>query len=141
MMMIMIYLKISYQIKGLKNSMMQFLKTLSGLAIFLLPVIVFGQIKSNYTINGTIRDKQTGESLIGASISLAGKNVKTTLSNAYGFYSITAEAGNYTFIASFSGYQSDTLKIELNKNRELLVDLSTFKSQLQEVVINSRKKK
>ena len=120
--------------------MLQFLKTLSGLAIFLLPFIVFGQIKSNYTINGTIRDQQTGEILIGASISLGGKSIKSAVSNAYGFYSITAQTGNYRFIASFSGYQSDTMQIELNKNMELLVNLSIFKSQLQEVVINSRKK-
>ena len=120
--------------------MLQFLKTLSGLAIFLLPFIVFGQIKSNYTINGTIRDQQTGEILIGASISLGGKSIKSAVSNAYGFYSITAQTGNYRLIASFSGYQSDTMQIELNKNMELLVNLSIFKSQLQEVVINSRKK-
>ena len=117
--------------------MLQFLKTLSGLAIFLLPFIVFGQIKSNYTINGTIRDQQTGEILIGASISLGGKSIKSAVSNAYGFYSITAQTGNYRLIASFSGYQSDTMQIELNKNMELLVKAKLLKPKKRNKLYNS----
>ncbi len=120
--------------------MIQFSKSLLGLLLFSLPLFVFGQLKNSYTINGTIRDKQTGETLIGATISLGAKSTPGAISNAYGFYSITAQAGNYSLITSFSGYKSDTIQIELNKNIELPVSLSTFRAQLEEVVISSRKK-
>jgi hypothetical protein len=81
----------------------------------------FSQIK--YTVSGTVRDKTTGESLIGATVLLLEQPRSAASSNAYGFYSISAPAGNYTMIISFTGYQADTLKIVLNRNLLLPVEL------------------
>ena len=119
--------------------MIHYLKSFFLLAC-LIPALLFSQVKNKYTINGTIRDKQTGESLIGANIKLTTLAGLGTVSNAYGFYSITAEEGNYTLVASFAGYVNDTIAINLTKNAELNISLKPFRSQLEEVVVSTRKK-
>ena len=67
-----------------------------------------------HTISGIIKDEKTGETLIGATIILRGKDSAAVLSNGYGFYSITLPANDYFLITSFSGYEIDTLKISLS---------------------------
>jgi TonB dependent receptor/CarboxypepD_reg-like domain/TonB-dependent Receptor Plug Domain len=104
----------------------------------LLSVIANGQ--NRYTISGTIRDKKTGEALIGATIGLQEIPRSTIISNSYGFYSITAPAGRYTLLVTFSGYQPDTLSVDLNHNIPLPVELSNATSQLAEVVVSAQKK-
>jgi hypothetical protein len=96
--------------------------------------------QSRYTISGTIRDQSTGEMLIGATISLQEIPRSGILSNAYGFYSITAPAGKYTLLISFSGYRQDSLAVDLTHNILLPVQLTTDAGQLTEVVVNAQKK-
>jgi len=96
--------------------------------------------QSHYTISGTVRDQSTGEVLIGATISLQEIPRSGILSNAYGFYSITAPAGKYTLLISFSGYEQDSLLIDLTHNILLPVQLSTEAGQLTEVVVSAQKK-
>ncbi len=61
----------------------------------------FGQ--QRYTVSGTIRDKKTGEALIGVSISVKERPGAGVVSNAYGFYAISLPEGNYTFIVTSAG--------------------------------------
>jgi hypothetical protein len=63
-----------------------------------------------------------------------------TVSNAYGFYSITAPAGVYTLIVSFSGFKQDSIKVTLNKNILLPVQLDQALQQIMEVTVSSKKK-
>ncbi|MDI9366430.1 MAG: TonB-dependent receptor [Flavobacterium sp.] len=118
---------------------------LKGLTIILffigiMPILAYSQVKPKHTVNGTIRDKQTGETLIDATIKLTKLAGLGTLSNAYGFYSITAEEGNYTLVVSFAGYVNDTVALNLTKNTELNIALVPYRSQLEEVVVSTRKK-
>jgi len=95
--------------------------------------------QTRHTINGTIRDKKSGETLIGASIILLEPPHSSALSNAYGFYSINAPAGDYRMVVSFTGYTNDTLVVSLNKDVVLPVGLIPEGAQLQEVVITASK--
>ncbi|MGN6195255.1 MAG: TonB-dependent receptor [Ginsengibacter sp.] len=97
--------------------------------------ISFAQQK--HTISGTVKDEKTGETLIGATISLLQSG--TVLTNSYGFYSITAPENNYTLIASFSGYANDTFQISLSKDVVLNIDLKPRGSELQEVVVVAKR--
>ncbi|MFC4231247.1 carboxypeptidase-like regulatory domain-containing protein [Parasediminibacterium paludis] len=119
--------------------MMQQLKKLTFL-VLLLPMALLAQVKPKHTVNGTIRDKQTGETLIGANVKLTKLAGLGTVSNAYGFYSITAEEGSYTLVVSFAGYVNDTIALNLTKNTELNIALVPYRSQLEEVVVSTRKK-
>lgn len=97
-----------------------------------------GKSQTRHTISGTIRDKRSGETLIGASIILL-ESHSSALSNAYGFYSINAPAGSYRMVVSFSGYANDTLQVSLDKDQTIPVALATKELQLQEVVVTASK--
>lgn len=113
-------------------------KLLFLLVFLLLALPIFAQQK--HTISGTIKEKKSGEVLIGASVYLLENPKAGTVSNAYGFYSITALEGTYTLIVSFSGYQQDSIKIELTKDLTQVVQLSQGNTELQAVVVSSSKR-
>ncbi len=96
-------------------------------------------LKKSYTITGYIRDLATGETLIGATISIKGNNRGIT-SNQYGFYSITLNGGSYTLISSFVGYKAQLLNLNLHADTLMNIDLYSGSNLSQEVVITSRKR-
>ncbi|HVS95435.1 MAG TPA: TonB-dependent receptor, partial [Puia sp.] len=96
--------------------------------------------QNRFTVSGTVRDKTTGEVLIGASVSLLEIPRSGLLTNAYGFYSITAPAGHYSLVVSFTGYAADTVPLQLDHTIDLPVGLSVGGGQLAEVVISAQKK-
>ena len=62
-----------------------------------------------YTLSGIIRDKTTGETLIGASIHVLSQSKYSSTSNNYGFYAIVVPEGTYTLVISYTGYKQDYL--------------------------------
>ncbi|WP_297044224.1 TonB-dependent receptor [Thermoflavifilum sp.] len=101
----------------------------------MLSVIVHAQ--SVYTIRGYVRDSVTGESLIGASIQLQ-PSATGTVTNHYGFYSISLPAGRYTLYAVVPGYHVDSLTIVLMHDVWLDIQLMPLHYTAQEVTIVSR---
>ncbi len=104
------------------------------------PGALLAQAPTQYTVNGTIRDKKSGEVLIGASVYLLEVPRSGMTSNSYGFYSVSALPGQYTLIVSFAGYHSDSLRVNLNKNILLPVELSTGGDELTAVVVSAQKR-
>jgi TonB dependent receptor/CarboxypepD_reg-like domain/TonB-dependent Receptor Plug Domain len=92
------------------------------------------------TLSGTITDEKSGETLIGASIVLLENKGSGTLSNGYGFYSITAPSAEYTLVVSFSGYISEIRHIRLDKDLHLSITLKTGADSLQEVFVTARRR-
>ncbi len=116
-------------------------KTVSILGLlFCSSSYLHAQPKIKYSISGTVRDKSSGETLIGASLFLLEQPGAGATTNAYGFYSITAAPGNYSLVVSYTGYEPDTITISLSKNTSLSIGLSSAASALQEVVVASRRK-
>lgn len=95
---------------------------------------------ARYTVSGTVRDKITGEVLIGASVSLLEMARSGILSNSYGYYAILAPAGKYHLLISFTGYQTDTIDLTLDKNILQPVELQTAAGVLTDVVVSAFKK-
>ena len=91
---------------------------------------------AHYSINGTIRNAATGETLLGSTI-LAKEENKGVVSNEYGFYSITLPEKVYTFQFSYIGYETTELKIELTENQKINVDLIPASNELEEIIIAS----
>src|ERR1700744_2008738 len=117
--------------------------TLSRRLYFLLVLLTgldMAGAQTRYTISGTVRDKRSGEVLIGASVSLLEIPRSGIISNAYGFYSISAAPGKYLLIVSFSGYEADSLPVKLDRNLRLPVELSAGAGQLAEVVVSAQKR-
>ncbi len=100
----------------------------------------FAQSKTKYTVSGTIKDANSGETLLGASVILYTTKPSNTLTNGYGFYSINAEEGIYKMAVSFTGFKTDTIEIVLDKNVRLDVSIQSKKAQLDVVVISTKKK-
>ena len=62
------------------------------LLIFLNPLQVLPQ--ESYPLNGYVNDAETGEALIGATVYVNELN-SGTVTNSYGFYSLTLVQGDY----------------------------------------------
>src|SRR5690349_14746209 len=104
--------------------------------------IVFGMCsvlctaaQEKFTLSGYVKDSLSGETLIGATVSVNGHG-KSIASNQFGFYSITLPRGDYPVYVSFTGYQTQELAITLDKNIEQNFYLST-KPVLQEVIVSA----
>lgn len=106
------------------------------LLFMLLPVFAFSQKK--HTLSGYVKDAQNGETLIGASVSIDGKT-KGISSNQYGFYSLTLTEGKYKIAATYAGFQSMVVWVDLKEDVELNFELSP-KNLLAEVVVSSKKR-
>jgi hypothetical protein len=113
-----------------KKGLFLIITLFAGLAVF---------AQQKHTVSGTIKDQQTGETLIGASISLVGSPESGSVSNHYGFYSVSAPENNYTLVASFSGYKDDSIKISLQHDQMLTIQLVPQSTKMQEIVIKARK--
>ncbi len=94
------------------------------------------KVREYFTLSGFIRDVNSGEILVGATVVLVDP-VHGTISNGYGFYSITLPEGNYFIRFSFLGYSSIEKEIELFENKNLDVELEEDPSMLDEVVIRT----
>lgn len=89
-----------------------------------------------FTISGYIRDQTTSESLPGATVRID-STVTGTISNPYGFYSLTLPLGSYTLLYSYIGYQSQRYTIELEVDMTLDTRMEFVISDLGEVTITS----
>jgi hypothetical protein len=88
--------------------------------LLLIGLSVRGQ---QFTINGTIKDNTSSESMIGASI----YDVRTgrgTTSNNYGFYSLTLPSDSVVLRVSYVGYETRTIKFFLSGNARLVIGLN-----------------
>jgi hypothetical protein len=91
----------------------------------------------NVTLSGYIRDAASGEELISASI--VNESRQGTVTNIYGFYSLTLPAGEYTFTISYIGYETMTKKINLNASQSVNFELKEATNELQEVQVTAKK--
>ncbi len=90
---------------------------------------------ANYTISGYIRDASTGEELIGVTV-FVDEISNGTISNAYGFYSLTLPEGTYHISFRYIGYQTEEREVIIsNQNIELNLGLAEDVEELNEVVI------
>ena len=85
-------------------------------------------------MSGYIKDAVTGETLIGAAVYIDTLGTGT-VTNGYGFYSLTAPAGVYEVQFRFTGFEAVTHTIELTKDVRLSVDLQEAITQTGEVEV------
>jgi hypothetical protein len=103
---------------------------------FFLIFILSGQLmaQQKLTISGTVHDSGNGESLLGATIYV--KEISGgTITNLYGFYSLSLNPGAYTIEYRYMGYVAEEKTIDLQKDMELNVELNPEQKQLREVVV------
>ncbi|MGH2646491.1 MAG: carboxypeptidase-like regulatory domain-containing protein, partial [Ginsengibacter sp.] len=113
------------------------MKKLFAIAFLLTPFFSFCQ--NRFTISGYIKDSLSGETLIGATVSVLGES-KGITSNQFGFYSITLPAAKYNFICTYVGYVAQIKTIDLTTNVEYNFEVVPKITTEQAVVISSKKR-
>ena len=88
------------------------------------------------SFNGYVKCGSTGEGLIGSTIFVEELGTGT-ITNLYGFYSITLPKGSYSIRFSYIGYENHNLDINLTEDLDLNVELKETSIGLEEVVIVS----
>lgn len=112
------------------------------LLLFVLVSDVFSQNPSfpgRYVLNGYIRDSLSGETIIGATVSVNGQS-KGVASNQYGFYSITLEKGIYLINVSHVSYVGRSFTVRLDSNVTINADLVSRSAAISEVVVYSKRR-
>ncbi|MEO9966318.1 MAG: TonB-dependent receptor [Reichenbachiella sp.] len=90
---------------------------------------------AKYTISGYIQDENDGETLLGATILVTSLG-KGSISNTYGFYSISLPEGHYQLKYSYIGYQDQYREVDLRA--DVLEDIKLLPniSQLDEIIVS-----
>ncbi len=98
--------------------------------LFLLAFLFLGLLfeaqaqTKKITISGYIKEKTSGELLIGVNVYLRGTQTGT-VSNTYGFYSLTIEPKPATLVYSYVGYEDVLLDIsKITKDTNLVIHLN-----------------
>ncbi len=85
-------------------------------------------------VSGYVRDAAKGEELIGASVAVQ-EIGSGTVTNTYGYYSLSLEPGFYTLVYSYIGYVTQTHHLNLNSDTVLHIELSESRQELEAATV------
>lgn len=108
------------------------------LLFFLQSLLLFSQEK--FTLSGTVSEIDTGETLIGVNVIIP-KIQSGTITNEYGFYSITLPEGDYEIFFSNLGYATEAIEVSLFQNIQKNISLKVGTEELTEVIVVADKEK
>ncbi len=112
---------------------MRYLLLTSAFLVSLLPSFSQTPVRK-HTISGYVREKGSGELLINVTVYLP--QLKTgTVTNTYGFYSLTLPADSVELVFRCVGYQSEARKLLLSQDTELNISLASGVISLNEVTV------
>ncbi|WP_207424820.1 TonB-dependent receptor domain-containing protein [Desertivirga brevis] len=97
-------------------------------------VVVLRERIQYYTIDGYVTEEESGEPLIAAGIYIPELKI-STLTNQYGFYSLTVPAGAYELIISHIEYQGFKRVVKVEEDKRLSFHLTIKQNKLKEVVV------
>jgi hypothetical protein len=95
------------------------------------------QAQEKVTLNGYIKDAQNGEELIGVTVYIPQLKAGT-VTNAYGFYSITIAKGTYDMQFSFVGYKTVKFNLSLTKDESRNIEMESEATLIGEVVVEDK---
>jgi TonB dependent receptor/CarboxypepD_reg-like domain/TonB-dependent Receptor Plug Domain len=97
---------------------------------------------TRFSINGYVKDCLSGESIIGATVSIGntGGQQRSVASNQYGFYSITVDEGSYTLTVSHVSYLGKSFEIELTENKSYNFEVISKSAAISEVIVYSKRR-
>jgi len=89
---------------------------------------------SRVNVSGHVVDGSTGEALIGVNVAIL-ETGAGTITNSYGFYSLSLEPGFYTLVFSYVGYDRETRPVRLGEDLTVNIELKESVQQLEEVTV------
>jgi outer membrane receptor for ferrienterochelin and colicin len=85
-------------------------------------VVLYKVTHRSFTISGYVKDAKNGERLIASHVFISSAT-RGTITNEYGFYSLTLKEGDIKIHFSYLGYESKTKTLQLTKDQRLDVEL------------------
>ena len=110
------------------------MKKILTFLVFFGSFTAFSQEK--FTLSGTISEAETGETLIGVNVIIPSLQTGT-VTNQYGYYSITLPKGEYEIVYSSIGFAAQKVKVSLSENVKKDLALTTDTESLDEVIIEA----
>jgi hypothetical protein len=86
------------------------------------------------SISGYITDASNGETLIGGTVYID-ELEGGTVSNVYGFYSLSLQPGSYTVRFKYIGFQDQVRQIDLREDIKINIELATEDTELDAVIV------
>ncbi|AWG27001.1 TonB-dependent receptor [Flavobacterium kingsejongi] len=115
------------------------LKNIFWLSLLIMGIFSFtARAQEKYTLSGTVTDGKTSETLIGVTVYIL-ELQKVTVTNQYGFFSISLPKGEYTVQLDYMGFQLQQEKVALNTDIRKNFGMAENSEQLEEVVISEKK--
>jgi len=108
------------------------------LSLFALFITITSFAQDKVTLSGYVKDNETGEGMIAATVMVKELNAGT-VTNEYGFYSLSIPPGTYTIEYSFIGFETVSEQIELTKNITKNAEIGFSQTMLDEVVVTGEK--
>lgn len=105
------------------------------LYFYLILFSFLGYSQEKVTLSGTVIDSNNNESLIGVVIEIPALKI-STITNEYGFYSLTIPKGTYSVVVSTIGYETKTVEISIQENSKLTIDIKADAKELDAVIVN-----
>ena len=94
--------------------------------------------QGDVVISGYITDRDTREPVSGVTVYVV-KQAKGTMSNAFGFYSLTLPRGSHLIQLSFIGMKEKQVNVNLYSSGELNVEMNSTLIPLKETVVSAQK--
>ncbi len=103
----------------------------------LCPIVMFGQ---SITFSGKVTRAESGEVLIGASVSVKG-TTRGTITDASGKYRLNAKGEDVVLIAKYFGFKDREIAVKVNGREKITVDFAMVSNdtQLQDIVVTANK--
>lgn len=105
--------------------------------IVLMLIVASTLAAQNYTLSGVVTGKQSGDNLIGANVYIKNTNLGAA-TDENGKYSINVDAGTYTVVCSYIGFETKQVTVDVTNNMELNFTLSDYAFSLNVEVIADR---
>ena len=99
-------------------------------------LLAFPLFAQQFSISGRVKDASNGETLLGATILIEGGGGAVT--NEYGFYSVTLDAGTYTITYKYLGYDDVAKKIILDDNKTVNIELGEKANVIGAAVVSAK---
>jgi len=102
--------------------------------MLLLPISII--TAQTTTVTGVVRDKNTNETLPGATIQVEGM-ISGTIADIQGRYTLEVQPGSWNIVARFVGYSNDTKSVSIVSGQNLTLDfnLISIVTELEELVV------
>lgn len=99
-------------------------------------VLPENDVAGKVVVSGYVRDAVSGEELIGANVAIM-ETGSGTVTNSYGYYSLSLDPGFYTLVFSYVGYVTERRPLRLGDDTQLIIELTESALELEEVTISA----